>query len=205
MAWYRLAKRASLAYTGAAMPQNALASSLQSRPRLCHAIALACVALVYFAGVMALKSDPVSFDEIETLKHTITRWTEYTYTIPETINSVATRSLEHGPLYFVVLNIWQRLTGYDLFASRLLSVLIAMLVASTLYRLAGLTGKREVACAAVVAIACLAYFNYYAQVTRFYALLLLMVIWLLWAYWRVMSAGAQSVHGAGCPCSRRRR
>ena len=171
------------------MPQSALASSLQNRPRLCHAIALACVVFVYFSGVIALKAGPISFDEIETLKHTITRWTEYTYNIPETINSVATRSVEHGPLYFVLLNIWQRLAGYDLFASRLLSVLIASLVASSLYRLAGMTGKREVACAAVVAIACLAWFNYYAQVTRYYALLLLMVTWLLWSYWRVITAG----------------
>ena len=176
------------------MLHTSLASSLKQRATLPRAIALVCVVFVYIFGISSLKSDPVSFDEIETLKHTITRWTEYTYTIPETINSVSERSVEHGPLYFVMLNIWQRLAGYDLFSSRLLSVFFAMLVVAALYRLADLTGDGEIVCVAVIAIAGLAYFNYYAQVTRFYALLLLMVCWLLWSYWRVVSADSP-VHG----------
>ena len=170
------------------MLPSALALSLNKRAALPRAIALACVIFVYIFGISSLKSAPVFFDEIETLKHTITRWVEYTYTIPETISSVSEHSVEHGPLYFVVLNIWQRLAGYDLFSSRLLSVLFAMLVVAAVYRLADLTRDREIACAAVIVIACLAYFNYYAHVTRFYALLLLMVCWLLWSYWRVISA-----------------
>ena len=170
------------------MLPTAFASRLNQSAALPCAIALACVAFVYLFGISSLKSDPVSFDEIETLKHTITRWAEYTYTIPETIHSVSQRSVEHGPLYFVLLNIWQQLAGYDLFSSRLLSVFFAMLVVAAVYRLAGLTRNSEVACAATVAIACLAYFNYYAHVTRFYALLLLMSCWLLWSYWRVLTA-----------------
>lgn len=172
------------------MLPSALAHSLNQRTALPRAIALLCVALVYIAGVNSLKSDPVYFDEIETLKHTITRWTEYTYTIPETINSVSERSVEHGPLYFVVLNSWQRLAGYDLFSSRLLSVFFAMLVVAAVVRLADLTGDREIVCAAVIAITGLAYFNFYAHVTRFYTLLLLMACWLLWSYWRVISREA---------------
>ncbi|MCY4145605.1 MAG: glycosyltransferase family 39 protein [Chloroflexi bacterium] len=167
-----------------------LAFNLNKHPALPQSIAIACVFLVYIFGIGSLKSAPVYFDETETLKHTITRWAEYTYTIPETIASVAEHSVEHGPLYFVVLNIWQRLTGYDLFSSRLLSVFFAILVVAAVYRLASLTRDREVVCAAVIAIAGLAYFNYYAHVTRFYALLLLMVCWLLWSYWRVVSTGA---------------
>ena len=170
------------------MLPSALALSLNKRAALPRAIALACVIFVYIFGISSLKRAPVFFDEIETLKHTITRWVEYTYTIPETISSVSERSVEHGPLYFVVLNIWQRLAGYDLFSSRLLSIFFAMLVVAGVYRLADLTRDHEIACAAVIAIACLAYFNYYAHVTRFYALLLLVVCWLLWSYWRVISA-----------------
>lgn len=172
------------------MLPSALPPSLNQRAALPRAIALVCAIFVFVMGISSLKSAPVYFDEIETLKHTITRWAEYTYTVPETINSVSERSVEHGPLYFVVLNIWQRLAGYDLFSSRLLSVFFAMLVVVAVYRLAGLTRDREIACAAVIAIAGLAYFNYYAHVTRFYALLLLMVCWLLWSYWRVISADA---------------
>ncbi len=170
------------------MLPSALAPSLNKRTALPRAIALLCAIFVFIMGISSLKSAPVYFDEIETLKHTITRWVEYTYTIPETISSVSERSVEHGPLYFVVLNIWQRLAGYDLFSSRLLSVFFAMLVVAALYRLADLTRDREIACAAVIVIACLAYFNYYAHVTRYYTLLLLMVCWLLWSYWRVIAA-----------------
>ncbi|MXX82573.1 MAG: hypothetical protein F4Y70_03760 [Chloroflexi bacterium] len=184
----QLAQGWIVAYTAAIMLPSALAASLNKRAATPRVIVFLCVALVYLFGISSLKSAPVSFDEIETLKHTITRWAEYTYTIPETIHSVSQRSVEHGPLYFVLLNIWQRLAGYDLFISRLLSVFFAMLVVAALFRLAGLTHNREVACAAVVAIAGLAYFNYYAHVTRFYALLLLMSCWLLWSYWRVISA-----------------
>lgn len=165
----------------------ARALSLNQPAALPRVVAFFCVLFVYIFGISSLKSDPVSFDEIETLKHTITRWAEYTYTIPETISSVSERSVEHGPLYFVVLNSWQRLAGYDLFSSRLLSVFFAMLVVAAVYRLAGLTRDREIVCVAVIAIAGLAYFNYYAHVTRFYALLLMMVCWLLWSYWRVAS------------------
>ena len=186
----RLAQGGIVAYTAATMLPTALPPSLNQRAALSRFVALVCVICVYMFGINSLKSDPVSFDEIETLKHTITRWAEYTYTIPETINSVSERSVEHGPLYFVVLNIWQRLAGYDLFSSRLLSVFFAMLVVVAVYRLAALTRDREIACAAAIAIAGLAYFNYYAHVTRFYALLLLVVCWLLWSYWRVVSADA---------------
>ncbi len=158
------------------------------RSILPYAIMLAGVLFVYIFGLSALKDYPVSYDEIESLKHTVTRWLEYRYSIPETIHSVSTKSLEHGPLYFVLLNAWQRLAGYDLFSSRLLSVYLAILTVAMVYRLALLTGKREIASTAAIAIACLAYFNYYAHETRMYALLLLLVAWLLWSYWRVVHA-----------------
>ncbi len=159
------------------------------RNTLPQAMALACLCFVYVISLASLKATTAySADDLETLKHIYPLSLETTYSIPETIHSVANRSMEHAPLYFVALNIWQSLAGYDLFTARLLSVYFALLAIALAYRLGGITGDREVACAAAIVLSLYAFFVHYAHVARMYTLLPLLAGWLLWAYWRALNA-----------------
>ena len=164
-----------------------------ANPRLRHAlppaVALICLCLLYGISLTTLKATPAySADDLETLKHIQPLSLETTYSIPQTIHSVANRSMEHAPLYFVTLNVWQRLAGYDLFTARLLSVYFALLAIALAYRLGGICGDRQVACAAAIALSLYAFFAHYAHVARMYTLLPLLSGWLLWAYWRALNA-----------------
>ena len=170
-----------------------MTAALPANTRLQHALppalALVCLCFVYFVSLPMLTRTPAySADDLETLKHIQPLSLDYTYTIAETIQSVANRSMEHAPLYFVALNVWQSLAGYDLFTARLLSVYFALLAIALAYRLGGVTGDRQVACAAAIALSLYAFFAHYAHVARMYTLLPLLTGWLLWAYWRALNA-----------------
>lgn len=160
-----------------------------------YAIALACICFVYGVGLANLKSSPAFVaDDMETLQHIHPLNLQEIYSIRDTVVSVAYKSMEHAPLYFVGLNIWQGATGYDLFTGRLLSVYFAVLAVALIYQVGRLGGDRELACSAAITLSFYAFFVHYAYVVRMYTLLPLLAAWLLWAYWRVIAArGAVSI------------
>ncbi|MCY4464028.1 MAG: glycosyltransferase family 39 protein [Chloroflexi bacterium] len=160
---------------------------IRSLPEL---VALACVCFVYGTGLANLKSSPAFVaDDMETLKHIHPLTLESIYSLRDTVLSVAYKSMEHAPLYFVGLNIWQGAAGYDLFTARLLSVYFAVLAVAVIYQLGRLGGDCELAYGAAIALSFYAFFVHYAYVVRMYTLLSLLAGWLLWAYWRVIAAG----------------
>lgn len=152
-------------------------------------VALTCICFVYGSGLANLKSSPAFVaDDMETLKHIHPLNLQEIYSVRDTVVSVAYKSMEHAPLYFVGLNIWQGAAGYDLFTGRLLSTYFAVLAVAAIYRLGRLGGDRELACGAAIALSFYAFFVHYTYVARMYTLLPLLAGWLLWAYWRVIAA-----------------
>ncbi len=148
-------------------------------------LALICVFFLFAVGVANLKSDPIENDEFRTLNHIEPVWSTEIRTIPETIQSVATLSPQHGPFYFVVLNAWHKLAGFDLFSLRLLSIYFGVLSIAIVYRLAMITGKRDDGAAAVLALSFLAFYMFHVHYLRMYSLLSLACGWTLWSYWIV--------------------
>ena len=141
---------------------------------------------MFVIGVSNLKTDPIENDEFRTLNHIEPVWLTTTRTVPETIQSVASLSPQHGPLYFVILNVWHKLAGADLFSLRLLSTYFGLLSIAMTYRLAAVMGKKDYASAAAVALAFIAFYAFFTHYLRMYTLLSIICGWTVWSYWLVV-------------------
>ena len=144
-----------------------------------------CLALSYVLGVSNLKSHPITWSEANSIKHLWTSHSGPTLGIPETIASVYRRSSDHRPGYFVLLNLWSRLAGRDIFALRLLSVYFGLLALVLAYRLGMFTGSADTAIDAAIITACLSLFVYYTYTVRMYSFLAMATAWVAWSYWKV--------------------
>ena len=159
--------------------------------RHAHVVAaVICLAILFATGVTSLKDEPLRHNEWNSQKHLYKFVADPPLTIGQTLDSVAERSEDHGPLYFVILNVWDRLVGRDLFTFRLLSLYFGALTIVFTFRLALITGNRDVAMSAVILISFLAFTRYYTQVVRMYSLLPMLTALVMWAYWMVVSAAA---------------
>ena len=170
-----------------------LANSYRLSPRLSralpYAIALVCVICVYAISLPRIKATPAYVaDDMETLKHIHPLNLQEIYSLRDTVRSVAYKSMQHAPLYFAGLNIWQGQTGYDLFTARLLSVYFAVLAVAAAWQVGRMGGDRELACGLAIAMSCQAFFVHYAHVARMYTLIALLAAWLIWSYWRLVAA-----------------
>ena len=152
---------------------------------------LFCLCFVFAYGVANLKTDPIRNDEFRTLNHVEPVWLTHSRTISETIQSVAILSPQHGPLYFLILNVWHKLAGSDLFSLRLLSVLFGVMSIAMIYRLALIFGKRGDAAAAAWVLSFLAFYTFFVQYLRMYSLLLFATGLALWSYWIVRRSKSQ--------------
>ncbi len=151
-----------------------------------------CLALMYVFGVSSLKSHPATLDDWDSIKHLSTSQNGPINSIVETVESVIDKTRQdHAPGYFVLLNLWSRLTGLDLFTLRLLSVFIGLFALVCTYRLALLTGKPETALDATILATFIAFVVYYTYTVRLYSLLPTLSIAVLWSYWRVLSMERQ--------------
>ncbi len=161
-----------------------------SRPSLAHfALVFACIGFVYVAGVLNLKSDPISsFSEWNSLRHINLSSTGPSNPIGDVLKSIDAHSADHGPLYFVLLKYWRELVGGDLAALRLLSVFFGMFTLVFSYRLALIARDYSVALAAIFIAAFLSFLVYFTHEVRMYSLLPMLSALTAWLYWKVLSA-----------------
>ena len=151
-----------------------------------------CLALAYALGVANLKSHPLMLEEWDSIKHLATAQTGPINSIAQTIESVNDNiNQDHAPGYFVLLNVWSRLTGLDLFTLRLFSVFCGLLALVFGYRLALICDRPETAVDAALLLTFTAFVLFYTYIVRMYALLPVLSAAVLWSYWRIASrAGA---------------
>ena len=154
------------------------------------AIVVLCLVLSYTLGVSNIKSSPIAVDEPRTAGHLSASRFHPPYSIPETVRSVINSNV-HVPGYFVLMNIWIRLAGQDVFSLRMLSVYFGLIALALAYRLALETGSADTAIDAALLAACLAFVAYYTYNIRMYSLLAMLSVWVAWSYWKITSvAGA---------------
>ena len=154
--------------------------------------AFLCLAFVFAFGAINLRSDPIKTADYNSLKHIGISYSDPLWRLPQTINSVAERSSDHAPLYFILLNLWAQLTGRDLVTLRALSLFFALLALAFTFRLALSTSGPSAALDTVLLTSFLAYFLYYSLEVRMYSLLILCAAWVVWAYWRVAILKAEA-------------
>lgn len=145
--------------------------------------ALVAIFFLFAAAVTNLKNYPIENDEFRTLNHIEPVWLTQARTIPETIHSVRSLSPQHGAVYFLVLNVWHKMVGSDLFSLRLLSTFFGVLTIATVHRLANVTGRRSDGPAAALALSFLAFYMFHVQYLRMYTLLSFISAGALWSYW----------------------
>ena len=150
------------------------------------AIVIICLLVFYAAAVANLKRFPIGNDEYNSWNRILDSGTGAPYSLAQTVGDVTLESPQHGPAYFVALNIWRTLAGSELFTLRLLSVYFGLLALAVTYRLAAAVGDQDLGLTAFFIAIFLAYLLYYSHLARMYTLLPLTSGWLLWSYTRVM-------------------
>ena len=160
-----------------------------------YLIVFFCLAYVFAFGASNLRSDPIKTADYNSLKHLEISYRDPLWSLPQTINSVAERSSDHAPLYFILLNLWAQLTGRDLVTLRALSLFFALLALAFTFRLALSTSGPIAALNAALLTSFLAYFLYYSLEARMYSLLIACAAWVVWAYWRVAISRAETRQG----------
>ena len=148
----------------------------------------ACLLAIYAIGATNLKAEPISHSEWNSQQHLFKTYLDPAYSVSDTLASVSVNSAQHGPLYFVLLNLWQNFVGRDLFSLRLFSIFCGLLSIAFTCRLASVSGEQDVATVAAILMAFLAFLAFYHQLVRMYSLLALLVAVVAWAYWKVISA-----------------
>ncbi len=161
--------------------------NMPQRSRTHFAIVVLCLVLSYALGLSNITSSPIAVDEPFTVRHLAKSRFDLPYSIPETINSVINSNV-HVPGYFVLMNIWIRLAGQDVFSLRIFSVYFGLLAVALAYRLTLETGSADTAIDAALLAACLAFVVYYSYNIRMYSLLAMLSVWVAWSYWKITSA-----------------
>ena len=150
-----------------------------------YLIVILCLAIVYAIGINGLKLYPVRHADINSWKHIGITRDKPIFSVPQTLDSVATRSSDHAPLYFVLLNLWAQITGRDLVNLRMLSLYFGVLSLAFTYRLALSTGGKGAALNATILTSSMAFFLYYSLEVRMYSLLTMLTALVAYAYWRI--------------------
>lgn len=154
-----------------------------------YSLALACLLFVFATGLTSLKHAPIGWDEVNTAFHLFSNGLDKQRTVAETVAGLAKGSPEHGPLYYALLNVWNKFVGSDLFALRLASVYFGVIGVAVAYRVAAMSQGRSTALTAALLISFLAFYLYFLLEMRPYALLAMWSGLVLWSYWKALSCG----------------
>ena len=131
------------------------------------------ILILFFFGIKGASSDILRADELTTLGHIGALEPHPNgVSLLETMNSLATYSAQHPPLYFLTANIWGRFLSYHSFILSLLSVFWGILGLATFYRLAKDVGGASVAFYTALLSATSAFYVFYTHDIRQYSSLL---------------------------------
>ena len=155
-----------------------------------QSLALACLLFVFASGVTSLKYTPIGWDEVNTAFHLFSNGLDEERSVAETVAGLAKGSPEHGPLYYALLNTWNKFAGSDLFSLRLASVYFGVTGVAVAYRVAAISKDRNVALTAAILLSFLAFYLYFLLEMRPYALLATWSGLVLWSYWGALSCGS---------------
>lgn len=148
------------------------------------------IVLLGFASAAAqLNADILWVDEM----HSVSAFgaKDLPHSIGKIIESIATRTPEHVPLYYLVGAGWARLVGWSQIALRYLSLLFGVLTIAWVYRFGADVFNRRAGLLAALLFATNAMVIIYFHEMRNYALWMLLSIMHAWQYWRLVS-GAEA-------------
>lgn len=104
----------------------------------------------------------------------------------QTIHTIQTYAPDHTPGYFLILNIWGRITSFDVAIARLLTIFAGLITLAITYRLGNDFVGPAAGLIAVAIVASNAFFNHYYAHIRMYPMSTLASGIILWIYLRIM-------------------
>ena len=117
------------------------------------------------------------------------------YSPLDVLASMARNSPNHTPLYFILLNVWGRLVGYEIALARVLTVFCGLLSLAMIYRLARDFIAPLAGHLALIVVVSNAFFNFYYANARMYPLLVLTGACTLWLYLRLCQGDRKAKTG----------
>lgn len=104
-------------------------------------------------------------------------------------NGIASRNPYHAPGFFLMLNLWGRLMGWEPLALRALSFLAGLLAVAWMYRLGAAVLSKQAGLAAAGLLVASVFFQHYTHELRMYSLMVLLGTFNLWAYYSLLARG----------------
>lgn len=120
---------------------------------------------------------------------------DYRNNVFEIIQSIASTSNQHVPVYYLALGVWINLTGPTLYVMRTLSLFAGLLTIALGYGFTKNVFNKRVALWVAVGISTMAFFIQYTHEIRMYMFMLLTSLILYWCYWRIVSVKRVSLLG----------
>ena len=108
------------------------------------------------------------------------------YSPIDVLQSLERNSANHTPFYFLLLNCWGQLVGYDVALGRTLTIFAGLLSLAMAYRLCRDFVAPVAGFFALVVVASNAFYNYYIPHVRMYPLLVFISAAVLWLYLRIV-------------------
>ncbi len=117
------------------------------------------------------------------------------YSPAQTVHTILTYAPDHTPGYFLILNIWGRITSFDVAIARLLTIFAGLITLAISYRLGNDFVGAPAGLIAVIIVASNAFFNHYYAHIRMYPMSTLASGIILWIYLRIMYQCRQARSG----------
>lgn len=130
-----------------------------------------------------LNTDVVWFDELTSVGHMGVFNPPYSLT--QILDSIADKSSQHMPLFFVLGAGWAQVAGWSQVALRLISAFAGMLLIAWMYRFGADFINRRTGLVASLLLGSSAFTVIYLHEIRMYSLLLMLATMHTWLYWRI--------------------
>ncbi len=104
----------------------------------------------------------------------------------DVLESLAEYSPNHTPFYFLLLNIWGHLVGYEVALGRVFTAFAALLALTAIYRLSRDFVAPVAGLFALIVVSSNTFYNFFTAHVRMYPLLALTSALCLWLYLRIM-------------------
>lgn len=141
--------------------------------------------LAFWLGARSLDADAIWLDEYFSL-YDAGAGPYGPLTPAENWSRVAGRNPWHAPGFFILLNGWGRLVGYEPAAQRAFSLLFGVLTIATTYQLGCTLISRRVGLYGAAILATSAFFIYYTHEIRMYTLIAFLTVATMLVYFRLL-------------------
>lgn len=130
-----------------------------------------------------LNTDVIWFDELTSVGHMGVFDPPYSPT--QILDSIAEKSSQHMPLFFVLGSGWAQVVGWSQVALRLISAFVGLLLVACMYRFGADFINRRTGLISALLLGSSAFMVIYLHEIRMYSLFMMLTVMHTWLYWRI--------------------